>query len=180
MADKKDERSQRGAARPLDVEPDARWRTPGLDAEIEPRGVTVQEVMTRETVTATLDWSAGDAARAMRDHNVGFIPVCQSDGSPVGVVTDRDLVIHLMAEDLPSSTEVEEVMTHNPVVVHAGDDLAVAELLMQRNQISRLLVLDDDDTLAGVISLADLAQYEEECRVAQVLAEVTEREAEPH
>ena len=180
MADKKDERSQRGADRPLDVEPDARWPTPGLDLTIEPRGITVQEVMTREVVTASLDWTCGDVARAMRDHNIGFLPVCQSDSSPVGVVTDRDLVIHLLAEDLPASTEVEEVMTHNPVAVQAGDDLAAAELLMQRNQISRLLVLDDDQTLAGVISLADLAQYEEEGRVGKVLADVTEREAEPH
>jgi CBS domain-containing protein len=164
--------------RPLDVEPDARRSTPGIDPQ--PRGVTVQEVMTRETVKASLQWPAGDVARLMRDHDVGFLPICQSDGSPVGVVTDRDLVVHLLAEDLPPTTPIEEVMTHNPVFVHAGDDLGVAEVLMRNNQISRLLVLDDDETLAGVISIADLAQYEEECQVGRVLADVTEREAEPH
>jgi CBS domain-containing protein len=165
--------------RPLDVEADRRRRTEGLPPEA-PRGVRVEELMTSELVTALPSQPADEAARLMRDHNLGFLPICQSDCSPVGVVTDRDLVVRLLADAQAATTRLEEVMTADPICCHAGDDVAVAEQLMSQNQVSRLPVLDDDDLLVGVVSLADLAQYEEECRVGEVLADVTTREAEPH
>jgi CBS domain-containing protein len=164
--------------RSLRVEADNRRVTPGLAAAR--RGVKVEEVMTAETAVIRPEDGATDAARVMRDEGIGFLPVVEDDGTVVGAVTDRDLVVRLLAEGLSPATRVELLMTVDPVACHAGDDLGVAEELMQANQISRLVVLGDDDLLAGVVSLADVAQYEEECRVGRLVADVTEREAEPH
>jgi CBS domain-containing protein len=162
---------------PLDVEPDSR-RTSGIIAPI--RGVRVEELMTAEVLDLAPDRPASEAARVMAENDVGFIPVTDSDGSVVGVVTDRDLTLRVLGEGRAADTPLEQVMSEEVVSCYAGDDLGVCELLMRDNQVSRLVVLGDDDLLAGVISLSDVAQYEDERRAGELLADVTEREAEPH
>jgi CBS domain-containing protein len=165
--------------RPLDVEPDSRYTTSGIN--VRPRGVLVEELMTRDPATVPPSGSLTEAAQIMRDVNIGFLPVMEPDGSVVGVLTDRDIVVRAVGEDLPPGrTRVEEVMTEEVVSCHSGDDIAVCATLLRANQISRLVVLGDDDVLAGVISLADLAQYADERDVGRLVADVTEREAEPH
>ena len=160
--------------RPLSAEADERWTTGGIGAPS--RNVSVQEIMTREVVTMSPRAQAVAAAKMLRDENIGFLPVAQPDGTVVGVVTDRDLVLRLLAEELPASMLVEELMTEDVIYCHSGDDLGVAEHLMRLNQVSRLVVLGDDQLLAGVLSLTDLAEYEEACRVAEVAADVSGRE----
>ena len=166
-----------GGDRPLSGDADNRWST--TDENVRPRGVLVQEVMTAEVFTVPATSSANDAARIMRDNDLGFLPVVQADNSVVGVLTDRDLVVRLLAEDLETSTAVDELMSADLVTCHAGDDLAICEYLMRQNQLKRMVVLGDDDQLAGVVSLADLAQNEDESQVGAVVADVT-GQAEPH
>jgi CBS domain-containing protein len=173
---KPEERVERAEA-PLDVEPDSR-RTSGLIAPS--RGVRVEELMTAEIVALAPDRPASEAARAMAENDIGFIPVTEADSTVVGVITDRDLTLRVLGEGRSADTRLEDVMTEDVVSCYAGDDLGVCELLMRENQVSRLVVLGDDDLLAGVISLSDLAQYEDERRAGELLADVTEREAEPH
>lgn len=162
--------------RPLSVETDERWTTTGISAPS--RNVSVQEIMTREVVTLPPRAHAIEAAKTLRDENIGFLPVAQPDGTVVGVVTDRDLVLRLLAEELPDTTPVEELMTEDVIYCHSGDDLGVAEHLMRLNQVSRLVVLGDNQLLAGVLSLTDLAEYEEACRVAEVAADISGREVD--
>ena len=175
---REDKDAGRGTRNRQWVTPDSRRGV--VDPGTQQRGVKVEEVMTTEVVETSIDSPADEAARIMRDHNIGFLPISQYDGTVVGVLTDRDLVVRLLAERRSPDTRVEEVMTSDPVSCHAGDDLAVAESLMRANQISRLVVLGDDDLLSGVVSLADIAQYEEERRAGAVAADVAEREADPH
>jgi CBS domain-containing protein len=143
--------------------------------------VRCDEYMTREIEVVEPGDNLREAARKMRDENVGFLPVCREDGAVVGTVTDRDLVIRAIAEDLaPASTPVEQVMSSNIVACKPSDDVKRAIELMRVNQVQRVLCIDDDGRLAGVISLSDLAQEDEDVRTARLVQDVTEREAKIH
>ncbi|MCI0572435.1 MAG: CBS domain-containing protein, partial [Myxococcaceae bacterium] len=71
----------------------------------------VSEVMKREVVTVSPDETVEAAARRMRDANVGFLPVCDADGRPLGTLTDRDVVLRVVAERRSSALPVRAVMT---------------------------------------------------------------------
>jgi CBS domain-containing protein len=142
-------------------------------------GLCVEDVMTADVATVSRGTSVREAAMLMRDRDIGFLPVCEADGAVAGVVTDRDLVLGVLATDRPSSTKVEEVMTPDPVVCYGTDDLSECERLMSENQINRMIVLGDNDRLVGVVSVADLVEVESEEEVGEVVADVKQDEA-PH
>ena len=115
-----------------------------------------------------------EAARRMRDSNIGFLPVCDEDGSPIGTVTDRDIAVRVVANDLSVDTALADVMTNEVVIVSTDEDVESAKQLMGENHKSRIMCVDDDGHLAGVISLSDLAQ---KGGAERTLAEVSRREA---
>jgi CBS domain-containing protein len=133
--------------------------------------------MTPEPEVLRTDDTVRTAAAKMRDGNIGFLPVLDDVEQLVGVVTDRDLAIRVLAEALPPETLAAEVMTVDVVTCNPDDDVLRAERLMRVNQKGRLAVVDDADRLVGVISLADIAQYDEAGRTGTVLGDITEREA---
>ncbi|HEX6986600.1 MAG TPA: CBS domain-containing protein, partial [Planctomycetaceae bacterium] len=101
-----------------------------------------------------------EAARKMAEMNIGFLVVTGGDETapePLGVVTDRDIVVRAVAEGLGPDTPVEEAMT--PTVHVVDDSLSVEEAasLMKDKQIRRLVIRGADGELAGVVSLGDLA-----------------------
>jgi CBS domain-containing protein len=116
-----------------------------------------EEIMSHEVQWIAPDESVARAAELMAFNSLGFLPICSADGRPLGVITDRDIALRVTGENrLPSQTPVEEVMT---APVHSvGPDCAVSEAgeVMAEQGVSRLLVLDDDGVLQGVVSLADL------------------------
>ncbi len=135
------------------------------------------ELMTREVVSLHPSDRIDAAARRMRDENVGFAPVCAEDGRPVGALTDRDIALRVCAEDRRAGrTHVEEVMTRELLTCRAGDDLERAEELMGTRRKTRILVLDDDGRLAGVLSLADLAVHADAARAVETIRSVVARE----
>jgi CBS domain-containing protein len=119
------------------------------------------------------------AAVKMREHGVGFLPVCGVDNKPVGVITDRDIAIRAVAEGKPANTKVSAVMTADAVFVSDEDDLSAAEDLMVRRQKSRIMCTDDNGGVSGVISLSDLPGFESARKSGAVFAKVAEREAHP-
>jgi CBS domain-containing protein len=131
-----------------------------------------EEIMTEGVASVESGQTVRDAARLMSEHDVGFIPVCQTDESVIGTLTDRDIVIRVIAQDLPLDTKVEDVMSTELVTCHVSDDVSVAEERMQSHQVNRILVMDDDGKLAGVISLANLAAHQDEERVGETPAEI--------
>lgn len=137
------------------------------------------EVMTREVEVLSFTEPVVEAARKMRDLDVGFLPVVGSDGGALGTLTDRDIALRVVANERPLTTRVEEVMTSRVVTCRPQDDLRRAEELMRANQISRIIVVEDDGRVAGVISLADIALTEREGKTGQVLADV-KAGLEPH
>jgi len=119
------------------------------------------------------------AAQRMRDHNVGFLPVCDPALRVLGTLTDRDLAVRLVAQGRPGTTPVEEIMTHEVVCCRSTDSVAHAEDLMGLFHVSRVLCTEDDGTIAGLISLSDVAEHESTARAGQTLRDVTLRERHP-
>lgn len=117
----------------------------------------VEHIMTREVETITPNTSVWAAARRMRDLNIGFLPVIAAEHL-IGVVTDRDITIRSVAKGLdPALTSVGDVMTPGLITCFEDQPIADAAQLMNAHQIRRLVVLDHDKTLTGVVSLGDLA-----------------------
>jgi len=137
------------------------------------------EIMKATVECVSPNDTAQTAARRMRDHNIGLLPVCTSELKVVGTLTDRDLTTRLIAENQPGSTAVEEVMTRNVVACRSTDTIEHAEELMGLFRVGRILCTDEDGTLVGLISLSDIAAYESSARVAKTLKEVTLRERHP-
>ena len=117
----------------------------------------LRNVMTRDVEVVRPDASVQEAAAKMKQLDVGPLPVC--DGKRVlGMVTDRDITIRAVAEGRdPTSTKVQEVMTDEVIYCYEDQDAEDAARLMAEKQVRRLLVLDRDKQLVGIVSLGDLA-----------------------
>jgi CBS domain-containing protein len=138
-----------------------------------------EEVMTREVECLKTTDTVSEAARRMSELDVGFLPVCR-DGAPVGTLTDRDIVLRVVVHHRAYTTQVDQVMTPEVVSCRPDDDVTRAEQLMRTNQVSRILCIDDDGRIGGVISLADISQYEVETESGKLLAELKGSEAHIH
>src|SRR5262245_23587772 len=118
----------------------------------------VSELMTRGVECARPDDSIAHAAEWMRELNVGALPVCGDNDRLVGIVTDRDITIRAIAGACdPCVTCVSDVMTTQIVTCFEDQDVAEAVGLMEEHQVRRLVVLNRDKRLAGIVSLGDLA-----------------------
>jgi CBS domain-containing protein len=117
-----------------------------------------KEVMSQEVQWIAPEENIMRTAELMAFHNLGFFPVCGSDGKPLGVITDRDIALRVTGKAYsPAQTRVAEVMTTPVQSVGPECPVAVAGELMTETGVSRLLVLSDDGSLEGVVSLSDLA-----------------------
>jgi CBS domain-containing protein len=120
-----------------------------------------REVMEQNIQFIGRDDEVASAAKTMRDAEIGFLPVCDPENHEiVGTLTDRDIAIRLVAEGKEPEIPVSDVMTTAPIFCHSDDDIDKARELMESHQVSRVIVLDDNDGLAGIISLADIADDE--------------------
>lgn len=118
--------------------------------------MTVSDLMRTDVVTARTDTQASELAAKMRDEQVGSVVITE-DGRPTGIVTDRDLAIGVVAESAdPESRTAADVMTDELNTVPS--DIGVFELCDEfaDARVRRMPVVDDDDTLAGIITLDDL------------------------
>lgn len=120
----------------------------------------VQDVCTHQAVSVSPAASVTDAARLMRQRHVGMLVVVeQPDGEriPVGVLTDRDIVIEVVAPEVPcAQLRVDEVMTRDPAVCSQDEQLLDAVARMRLHGIRRLPVLNAKGGLCGLLSLDDI------------------------
>jgi CBS domain-containing protein len=135
-----------------------------------------REVMKTDVECVTPDDPAHLAAAKMRQMNVGFLPVCDQSGKVLGAITDRDIAIRLVADQRPATTKVNEIMTREVVFCRPEDDLEEAQKQMSEHQKSRLVCIDDDEHIVGVISLSDIAKSDSMAG-ARTMNQVTQREA---
>lgn len=118
---------------------------------------TISQVMTPNPLTVQEMAPVSDAARIMRDANIGDVVVTRSDGSVCGIVTDRDLALNVIAEGIdPMSMKVQDVCNHRIESIASDDPVDLAVKLMRDRAIRRLPVIDDGQ-LVGIVSLGDLA-----------------------
>ncbi len=132
-----------------------------------------REIMTKNVRTATRDMSLGEVAALMRDGDMGAVPVV--DGVKlIGIVTDRDIVIRVIAEGKDAGTPISEAMTTEMFTVAPDDFVFEAIRLMGDKQIRRIPVIDDNGKLAGIIAMADVAlETEDEREIAETLEEIS-------
>lgn len=135
----------------------------------------VQNIMTNQVIHIHPEETVQVAARTLKQHNIGFLPVCGSDGKLCGLVTDRDLITRCVAANLsPDKTTVRQVMTGRILSVRPDMEASVAAHLMGREQVRRLPVVEDGK-LCGVVSLGDLSRQEESVMdAADALSDITE------
>jgi CBS domain-containing protein len=118
---------------------------------------SVSEIMTRGVRTMRPDDSIVIAARAMKELDVGAVPVCDDD-KLVGMITDRDIVLRGVAEEhADKSTTVRDIMSSGIETCFEDDDVEETLNKMERSKIRRLPVLDRDKKLVGMLSLGDVA-----------------------
>jgi len=123
----------------------------------------VKEIMTKDPDCCLPNDSVQKAAKIMKVIDAGVVPVVASglNQKVIGIVTDRDLCLGVIAEGRdPATAMVKECMTGKVIICRPNDEVQHAGRLMEENQIRRIPVVEDDGTLVGIISLADIAQAE--------------------
>jgi len=119
-----------------------------------------KDVMTREPVAVEPGDSVTRVATLMKQEDVGSVPVVESGAARglVGIVTDRDLVVKVLAGGRPvDQAKVNDAMTPDPVSCREDDDVEKAIALMKEHQVRRIPVVDANGALAGIIAQADIA-----------------------
>jgi CBS domain-containing protein len=135
------------------------------------------DIMKGEVTSAGPETTVRDAARRMRDHNIGFLPICGKDGRVEGVITDRDICCRVVANAKDLDTKVGDYMSSEHLAtVHPDDDLQRVQQVMANSRVGRVLVCDEHGRLRGVISLADLAQVADATQCMHTLKRLSARE----
>jgi CBS domain-containing protein len=117
---------------------------------------SIREIMTADPRTVEAGATVADAAREMRDGDVGSVVVVEN-GTVAGIVTDRDIAVRVVAQGLdPDATRVSEVATMRPVTLTVDQSVDDAIRLVREQDVRRIIVVQDDRA-AGIVSLGDLA-----------------------
>lgn len=138
----------------------------------------VRDAMSREVKLVKPGQSLHEAARMMADCDVGSLPVGEN-GRLVGMVTDRDIAIRGVAAGMPGETAVREVMSERVKYCFDDDELDGVARNMGDIQLHRLVVLDHDKQMVGIISLADLANRQGERPAGQAVCGISQPARSP-
>lgn len=135
----------------------------------------IKDVMTPQAEVISPDATTEDAASVMKTLDIGVLPVCDEEGL-VGILTDRDLVVRVLAATRdPKAVLVGEAMTPSVVYCFEDDDVEHAATVMAGQQIRRLPVLDKNRKLVGIVSMGDLAvQTQDHQLTGKVLEDVSQ------
>jgi CBS domain-containing protein len=134
----------------------------------------VKDAMTASPRSVGTGDSVVEAARLMRDEDVGSLPVVE-DGRVVGIVTDRDIAIRVVAESADTaSITVGDVASRNTVTAAPGQDLDEALQLMARHQLRRLPVVEEDGRLVGILTQADVAHEADRDKVGETVEAISD------
>lgn len=132
--------------------------------------MSVGNICTREVHVVSPFETVKDAAARMRERNVGSLVVISEAGHPIGIVTDRDLVVRAVAKGLEAAlTRIGEIMTVNPKTITESTPVEGAVSVMRTRHVRRLPVVDSDGKLTGILSADDVMGF-----LAQELGDVGE------
>jgi CBS domain-containing protein len=136
----------------------------------------LSDIMTQDVESVWPDDTLQEAAFKMKDLDVGPLPVCDRHHI-VGMLTDRDITVRAVAQGLdPKSTRVRAIMSRAVICCHEHQDVEDAARVMQERQVRRILVLDRDQRLVGIVTLGDLAaDAGDPERIGEILHDVSSR-----
>lgn len=138
----------------------------------------IKDVMSKDVVCLSPDSGLKEIAAKMKELDCGIIPVCENDRLS-GMVTDRDIVLRGLAEGLDLTTaRARDVMSGPVVYIRDNQDIGEAARLMEVKQIRRLLVIDENKRLVGIVSLGDIATRGGEELSAEILEKISEEKLE--
>ncbi len=143
--------------------------------------MNVLDIMTKSPAVCDPETRLTDVARMMVEHDCGAIPVVasQDEMKPIGIITDRDIVVRIVADGRsPASHVVKDAMSPSVATVHGNDSLQAALKVMQDNQVRRVPVVNEQGHVIGMLAQADIALNASADQTADVLREVSEDEDE--
>ena len=131
--------------------------------------ILARDIMTGGAECIGVNETLEQAARKMKDLDVGSLPICGDDNRLKGMLTDRDIVVRCLADGGdPKSTKAGDLAEGKPVTIGADDTIEEAIRTMQQHQVRRLPVIDGHD-LVGMLSQADIARNYPEDRVGELV-----------
>lgn len=136
----------------------------------------VNEIMTENPAYALVGTSLREAAQMMSEYDCGCLPVIETEEErkPIGVITDRDITIRTVSHGKdPLNMVVGEVMTDNIITVNADANLEDCVTAMEKNQIRRIVVVDESGNLCGMIAQADIARRTSVNETAELVKDVS-------
>lgn len=136
---------------------------------------TAREIMTTGATFVEAELSVAEAASRMASEDFGALPICSSEGRLQGVITDRDIVVKVIAAGLdPKKTTVGEIAGNSEVITIGADDSAEAAIrTMKDHSVRRLPVIDGND-LVGMVSQADIARALPDAKVGDLVGVISE------
>jgi CBS domain-containing protein len=134
---------------------------------------SVRDAMTSSPKTISPSTTPQEAARLMKSEDVGSLPIVEGD-KLVGVVTDRDLAIRVLAEGKSPDTAVSEIASKDVVTVDPDQSLEEAARLMAEHQVRRLPVVEEDGRLVGVLAQADVAQAGQDALTGETVQRISQ------
>jgi len=136
---------------------------------------TAKEIMHPGAECVTGEQTLADAARIMRERDVGALPICGDKQQLLGIVTDRDIVLRCIAEGRdPGSVQCLELALGRPMVIEEDEDAELVLEVMEDHRVRRLPVINHPDhQLVGMISEADIARHLPQERLAEFVTAVT-------
>jgi CBS domain-containing protein len=136
-------------------------------------GKGIRDVMTSNPSAIEADKNVVDAAKLMRDEDVGLTPVVEG-GRLVATLTDRDIAVRVVAEGKdPQSTRVRDVASSDLVTIDPDQELDEALRLMAQHQVRRLPVVEEDGRLVGVVAQADVAKEGDNRQTGDVVERIS-------
>jgi CBS domain-containing protein len=134
---------------------------------------TAREIMTHGAECTRTTDTLADAARKMRDLEVGALPICGEDEQLKGILTDRDIVVRCVAEGGdPATMRVAELAEGKPVTIGADDSVEETLRTMKEHNVRRLPVIDGHE-LVGMVSQADVAKNLPEDKVGELVEAIS-------
>ena len=139
------------------------------------------EVMTKNPVCCLPNDMVAKVAQLMKSKDIGPVPIIENEQTKklVGIVTDRDLALKIVAEGRDAkSTKAEEVMTRKVVTCRGEDDVQKALDAMSQRQLRRIIVVDNDNKIVGIIAQADVAtRVDQPAKTAEVVKDISQSNA---
>jgi CBS domain-containing protein len=141
----------------------------------EERAMQVRDIMTPDPTCCSADASIEKAARQMAENDCGSIPVLDEQLRPIGIITDRDITCRAVAEGLGPETSVSDIMSEKVVCVRPQDSIEECYRRMEDDQIRRILVVDDNRAICGIVAQGDLVrEIENDDRNSELLRDISQ------